>query len=252
MQKHNNKLSIFFQIIYQLFNILNVNIYYINEQIKILYNSSLSIVIITAFFIGLVFSLQIVKEFLYLNAINLVGSIITTSFLRELSPVITSIILIAKIGSYFTAELATMSITEQIDILYVLGINPIKYLVIPRILSFIILMPFFNCISFVTSLFSSSFICSVLYNINTNIFFVSVLSTLSYIDVLKSCIKTIVFAFFVSLISCVWGLTASGGSKGVGISTTSSVVISVLSVIILDFFLSYCLFNNLNSSFKFI
>nr|YP_009399041.1 hypothetical protein [Taenioma perpusillum]ARW68438.1 hypothetical protein [Taenioma perpusillum] len=250
MQKNNNKFFISFQIIYKLFNVLNINIFYIAEQIKILYSSSLSIVIIAAFFMGLVFSLQIVKEFLYLNAISLVGSIIATSFLRELSPVITSIILIAKIGSYFTAELATMSITEQIDILYILGINPINYLVLPRIVSFIILMPFFNCISFITSIFSCSFICLFMYDIDANIFFTSVLSALSWIDVLKSCLKTIIFAFCISLISCVWGLTASGGAKGVGMSTTSSVVISVILVIILDFFLSYYLFNNLDNLFK--
>lgn len=228
----------------------NFHIYNFFSQIYIVGLGSLSVIIISAFFIGLVFSLQIIKEFLYLNAISLVGSVLTISFLRELSPVLTSIILIGKIGSYFTAELATMQVTEQIDALYVLGINPINYLVLPRIIALILMLPILNLFSFITSLFSSAFICFMLYSIDPKIFFESVFYTLSAIDIFKSCIKTIVFGFFIGLISCIWGLTTKGGAKGVGIATTSSVVTSLLCVFILDFLLSYYMFDKLDSSLK--
>lgn len=253
MNKYGSKIVTSFKLCIFLFNISNfnnINLLNILEQIQILYPSSLLVVIITAFFMGLVFTLQIVKEFIYLNAINLVGAIITLAFLRELSPVLTCIILIGKIGSYFTAELGTMTISEQIEILYILGINPINYLIAPRVVSFLIMLPFFNLISFITSLFSSCFICFFLYNIDVNVFFNSVLSTLSFIDVFKSCLKIIIFGFFISVISCVWGLTTRGGSKGIGLSTTSAVVTSLLLVCMLDFILSYFLFSNLDSSFK--
>nr|YP_009393657.1 hypothetical protein [Caloglossa beccarii]ARW62219.1 hypothetical protein [Caloglossa beccarii] len=253
MVKYTSRVIKSFKLFFTLFNVYNfhnIKLLNISQQIQVLYPSSLLVVIITAFFMGLVFSLQIVKEFIYLNAINLVGSIITLAFLRELSPVLTSIILIGKIGSYFTAELGTMVITEQIEILYILGINPINYLIIPRIISFIVILPIFNLISFITSICSSCFICFCLYNVDANLFFDSILSSLSFIDIIKSCLKVIVFGFFISIISCVWGLTTQGGSKGVGISTTSAVVTSLLIVCMLDFILSYFLFNSLDSSLK--
>jgi len=227
-----------------------INKYVLLNQLHLILSTSLSVTIIAAFFMGLVFSLQIVKEFLYLNAITLIGSILSISFLRELSPILTSIILIGKIGSFFTAELATMNMTEQVDALYILGIDPINYLIKPRILAFIFVLPLLNFISFITSLFSSSFICYILYNIDPKLFFTSVFSILSWLDLIKSIIKMLIFAFFISLISCVWGLTSQGGAEGVGKSTTSAVVISLISVFILDFILSYYMFDNVDSSLK--
>lgn len=250
MQKYNDRIILSLKLFMMLFNLNNINSSAIIKQIRALYLSSLLIVIVIAFFMGLVFSLQIVKEFLYLNAVNLVGAIITLSFLRELSPVLTSIILIGKVGSYFTSELGTMAITDQIEILYILGINPLSYLIVPRVLSFLTIMPVLNLVSFVTSLFSSCFICFLLYNVDSSIFFDSILSVLSWKDIFKSCLKATIFGFFISIISCIWGVTTKGGSKSVGISTTSSVVTSLLIVCILDFILSYYLFGNLESSLK--
>nr|YP_010198721.1 hypothetical protein LK101_pgp171 [Gracilaria tikvahiae]UAD87954.1 hypothetical protein [Gracilaria tikvahiae]UAD88157.1 hypothetical protein [Gracilaria tikvahiae] len=229
-----------------------LNSIYINilEQMKIVGPDSLSIVIITAFFIGMVFTIQIVKEFLYINAISLVGSILTISFIRELSPVLTSVIIVGRIGSYFTSELATMSITEQLNALYILEANPLSYLVLPRVIACLLMLPCLNIISFTTSLFSSSFICFTIYNIHPQIFFLSSLSSLVIQDIFKSLFKTLIFGFLISLISCFWGLTANGGAKGVGQSTTLSVVTSLLSIFIFDFLLSYIMFNKIGSSVK--
>lgn len=231
-------------------SIINLQLSNLLNQIQVVGPGSMSVIITAAFFIGLVFSLQIIKEFLYLNAISLIGSVLTISFLRELSPVLTSVILIGKVGSYFTSELATMKVTEQIDALYILGISPINYLVIPRIIALVLMLPILNFFSFLTSLFSSAFICFILYNIDPKIFFKSVFYILSIVDIVKSSFKTLIFGFFIALNSCIFGLTARGGAKGVGISTTSSVVTSLLSVFILDFILSYYMFNSLDSSLK--
>ena len=127
--------------------------------------------ITTSFFISLVLSLQIVKEFLYLNAGHLVSSVLAISFIRELSPVLTAIIIICKVGSLFTSEIGTMVVTEQIDSLFILGINPICYLIYPRVLSLILMFPLLNLFSLFTSFISSSFICFFLYNISPNFFF---------------------------------------------------------------------------------
>nr|YP_010198135.1 hypothetical protein LK226_pgp171 [Gracilaria ornata]UAD86551.1 hypothetical protein [Gracilaria ornata] len=231
----------------QVLNSVYVNIL---EQMKIVGPDSLSIVIITAFFIGMVFTIQIVKEFLYINAISLVGSVLTISFIRELSPVLTSVIIVGRIGSCFTSELATMSITEQLNALYMLEANPLSYLVFPRVIACLLMLPCLNMISFITSLFSSSFVCFTIYNIHPQIFFLSSLSSLVIQDIFKSLFKTLIFGFLISLISCFFGLTASGGAKGVGQSTTLSVVTSLLSIFIFDFLLSYIMFNKIGSSIK--
>lgn len=141
------------------------------KQIIIVGPESLFITMTTSFFISLVLSLQVVKEFLYLGADNLVSSMLAISFIRELSPVITSIIIIGKVASFFTAELATMVVTEQIDALFVLGISPIYYLILPRILATTLILPFLHLFSLFTSFMSSSFICFVLYNLEPSFFF---------------------------------------------------------------------------------
>nr|QCI05292.1 hypothetical protein [Compsothamnion thuyoides] len=252
MQTFLEKSNIYIKILINFFyknKVSNIQIFNIIEQMQIIGPDSLSIILLTAFFIGLVFSIQIVKEFLSLNAINAVGSVLTISFLRELSPVLTSIILIGRIGSYFTSEIATMKITEQIDVLYLLDISPFYYLVLPRILAFIIIIPLLNIISFITSLLSSLFICFIVYNIDSHIFINSSIKSLYFLDIIKSSIKSIIFGFFISLISCFCGLNSYGGSKGVGISTTISVVTSLLCIFVLDFCLSYYMFDYLDSSF---
>nr|YP_010902614.1 hypothetical protein REP55_pgp167 [Hypnea nidulans]WCH54469.1 hypothetical protein [Hypnea nidulans] len=213
---------------------------------------SLSISLITAFFVSIVFTLQIAKEFLYLNATALVGAVVNIAFLRELSPVLTSVIIIGRIGSCFTAELATMKVTQQIDALYVLNTDPLFYLIIPRIISCIILLPALNFLSFVTSLASSAFICFTLYSITPSVFFNSVFSSLLLLDLLKSSLKSMFFGLVISIISCSWGLLAKGGAQGVGKSTTSSVVLSLLFIFIFNFLLSYYMFSDLDSSLKVI
>lgn len=247
------RIIILFQILLILFNpsyYKRINIKYVLWHIEMIGNNSLAIILLTGFFIGMVFSLQLIKELLYLNATNLVGSILTISFIRELSPILTSIIVISRVGSCFTSELASMCITEQIDVLHVLGINPLIYLVLPRVYACLLILPILNIISFVTSLFSSAYLCFFLYNVDSTIFFNSALSCLYSVDIIKSCFKSCIFGFIISVISCSWGLSANFSSKDVGISTTSAVVISLILVLIIDFILSYFMFNNVEETFK--
>lgn len=220
------------------------------SQLQLVSNNSLGVVLLTAFFVGMVFSFQIIKELLYLNATNFIGSILAISFIRELSPILTSIIIIGRIGSSFTSELASMSLTEQIDALYILGINPISYLVLPRVYACIIILPVLNILSFATSLSSSAYLCYILYDIDSKIFFPSALSSLSCLDICKSCFKSCIFALVISTISCAWGLSITASSKGVGIATTSSVVFSLIMILSIDFILSYFMFNSVHGTFQ--
>nr|YP_009293699.1 hypothetical protein Rhodyp_103 [Rhodymenia pseudopalmata]AOM64381.1 hypothetical protein Rhodyp_103 [Rhodymenia pseudopalmata] len=220
------------------------------EQFVIIGPGSLSIALTTAFFVGLVFSLQVIKEFLYLDAASLIGAVLTLAFIRELSPVLTSVIVIGRVCSSFTAELATMAVTDQLDTLYLLQASPFFYLVVPRVIACLIVLPALNVLCLITSLASSSFMCFILYNIDPAIFFASAFSALYFLDIIKSIVKTIIFAVIMSAMSCFLGLTATGGAKGVGRSTTLSVVACLLAIFLADFILSYFMFNRLGSSIQ--
>nr|QCI07156.1 hypothetical protein [Hypnea pannosa] len=222
------------------------------ETMFIVGPESLSISLITAFFVSIVFTLQIAKEFICLNATALIGAVVNMAFLRELSPVLTSVIIIGRIGSCFTAELATMKVTQQIDALYILNTDPLFYLIIPRIISCVLLLPTLNFLSFVTSLASSVFVCFTLYAITPSVFLNSVFSSLLLLDLLKSSFKSMFFGLIISIVSCFWGLLAKGGAKGVGKYTTSSVVLSLLLIFIFNFILSYYMFSGSDSSLKVI
>lgn len=211
---------------------------------------SLSISMLTSFCISLIFTLQIVKEFLYLDAASIVGAVLALAFIRELCPVLISVIVTGRIGSSFTAEIATMKVTDQIDALYLLKTDPIMYLVLPRIIACMFMLPVLNIIAFITSLSSSLFVCVVFYHINASVFLDSVSSILSFFDIIKSLTKVVIFGLVISSISCSSGLSTVGGSKEVGKSTTRSVVISLLSIFILDFVLSYFMFSKSDSVMK--
>nr|QCI08518.1 hypothetical protein [Spermothamnion repens] len=226
------------------FNCLYIDTDLVIQQMSIIGPDSLSIILLTSFFIGLIFSLQIVKEFLVLNANSFIGCVLTVTFLRELSPVLTSIILAGKIGSYFTSELASMKVTEQIDILYILNISPLSYLIIPRFFAFIIIAPILNLFSFFVTTTSSVFFCFTFYSISPNQFFDSCFANLYLFDIINSIIKIVVFSCSTCLISCFCGLNMQGGSKEIGVSTTVSVVSSLVSIFIINFILSYYMFDN--------
>ena len=240
-------------IINYLFFCYRINFFNRKNLIKYIFiigPESLGIVLLTACFIGIVFTLQIVKEFLYLNVSSSIGAILSLAFIRELSPVLTTVILTGRIGSSFAAELATMKVTEQIDALYLLRIEPIFYLVLPRLLACLFMLPCLNILFLFTSLSSSIFTCFIFYNIHPYIFLYSVFVALSIKDFIKSISKTICFSFIVSIVSCSFGLTVEGGSKSVGQATTSAVVFILLFVFILDCILTYLLFNQAGSIIK--
>ena len=237
-----------FRLIYKLSKSVYIskkNIYDLLQQVQIMGIGSLSIVLLTACFIGMVFTFQVAKEFTALNATHLVGSVLTITFVRELAPVLTGVIVAGRIGSAFTAEIATMKVTDQIDVLFILNTDPFYYLVIPRVYACILMLPILNIFALATSISSSILIGFILYNIPVSVFLTS--SNISLLDLVYSLFKAIVFGFIIGVISCSWGLSTTGGAKNVGKSTTSSVVTILVVIFIIDFILSYCMFNMAHS-----
>jgi phospholipid/cholesterol/gamma-HCH transport system permease protein len=209
---------------------------------------SLVIALITATFVGMVFTIQVAREFIYFGAGTAVGGVLGLALTRELAPVLTAVVLAGRVGSAFAAEIGTMRVTEQIDALYILKTDPIDYLVIPRFLACCIMLPILTILSLIMGMLGGLVIATNLYNIPESIFLDSIKNFLDLWDLFSAVIKALVFGGLIAVIGCSWGLTTSGGAKGVGQSTTAAVVISLLAIFICNFFLSWLMFQGPGSA----
>tara|TARA_B100000427_G_scaffold6109_1_gene5718 strand:+ start:3309 stop:4070 length:762 start_codon:yes stop_codon:yes gene_type:complete len=212
------------------------------HQVYMLGVKSLPITIITSIFIGMAFTLQIVREFEKFGANFMLGGIVGLAIWRELAPLLTGVAVSARIGAAIASELGTMRVTEQVDALKALSQDPVKYLVAPRIIAVMIMMPLLVGVADAVG-FMSGFVVGVpMANINPNAYFNSALTMLDSFDIIGGLIKALVFGFLIGIISCFEGLNTKAGAKGVGISTTRAVVSTIISIFIVNFFLSYVLF----------
>lgn len=218
------------------------------EQMATVGPDSLSIALLTAGFVGMVFTIQVAREFINFGATTAVGGVLAIALTRELAPVLTAVVLAGRVGSAFAAEIGTMQVTEQIDALYILKTDPIDYLVIPRVLACCLMLPILTLFSLVTGTLGGMLIASNLYDIPRVIFLDSAQSFLQPWDLVVATVKALVFGGMIATIGCSWGLTTTGGAKGVGQSTTAAVVTSLLTIFTANFFLSWLLFQGSGSS----
>lgn len=203
---------------------------------------SLIISLVTASFVGMVFTIQVAREFIFFGAQTAVGGVLGIALTRELAPVLTAVIVAGRIGSAFAAEIGTMKVTEQIDALYTLRTDPIDYLVAPRLLACAFMLPILTVVSLITGMAGGLIIADHLYNISPTLFLNSVRNFVGVWDILCCIIKSLIFGALIAVIGCNWGLTTTGGAKGVGQSTTTAVVTALLAIFIANFFLSWVLF----------
>lgn len=218
------------------------------EQMGVVGPDSVSIALITAAFVGMVFTIQVAREFINFGAGTTVGGVLAITLTRELAPVLTAVVISGRVGSAFAAEIGTMQVTEQIDALYMLNTDPIDYLVVPRVLACIVMLPILSLLSLLTGMFGGLLIANRLYDIPTSIFWRSANDFLQLWDIMSSMIKAGIFGALIAVIGCSWGLTTSGGAKGVGQSTTAAVVTSLLAVFVANFFLSWAMFQGAGSA----
>jgi len=212
------------------------------EQMAAVGPESLLIVLVTAAFVGMVFTIQVTREFINFGAVTAVGGVLSLALSRELAPVIAAVVLAGRVGSAFTAEIGTMRVTEQIDALYILKTDPIDYLVIPRIIACCVMLPILALIFLFIGLAGGYLVASNLYNISQNTFFDSVQNFISVWDICSTAIKAFCFGCLIAVIGCSWGLTTTGGAKGVGESTTAAVVTALLTIFISNFILTWLMF----------
>ncbi|KAJ8572817.1 hypothetical protein K7X08_009328 [Anisodus acutangulus] len=190
------------------------------------------------------------REFTRLGLNRSVGGVLALAFSRELSPVVIAVVVAGRIGSAFAAELGTMQVSEQTDTLRVLGANPVDYLVTPRVIASCIALPFFTLMCFTVGMASSALLADGVYGTSINIILDSAQRALRSWDLISAMIKSQVFGAIISIISCAWGVTTLGGAKGVGESTTSAVVLSLVGIFIADFALSCCFFQGAGDSLR--
>jgi phospholipid/cholesterol/gamma-HCH transport system permease protein len=152
------------------------------------------------------------------------------------------------VGSAFAAEIGTMKVTEQIDALYILKTDPIDYLVLPRVVACCIMLPVLTIISLIIGVLGGLIVSRSLYGISEVVFLDSVQNFLQVWDLWTAILKAVVFGALVSIIGCSWGLTTTGGAKGVGQSTTTAVVTALLAIFIANFFLSWLMFQGTGSA----
>ncbi|WP_034936132.1 MlaE family lipid ABC transporter permease subunit [Gloeocapsa sp. PCC 73106] len=233
-----------------IFHILRGKIHKQNtiEQMGIVGPDSLIISLITAGFVGMVFTIQVAREFITLGATSAVGGVLGIALSRELAPVMTAVVIAGRVGSGFAAEIGTMRVTEQIDALQMLKSDPIEYLVIPRVIACALMMPLLNIFSLITGLTGGMLVAENSYDISPIIFLNSIRNFVDIWDLLSSLIKSLIFGVLIAIIGCSWGLTTRGGAKGVGQSTTTAVVTSLLGIFILNFFLSWIMFQGIGDN----
>ncbi|MDZ8264672.1 MlaE family lipid ABC transporter permease subunit [Nostoc sp. ChiQUE01b] len=219
------------------------------EQMASVGPDSLFIALFTAIFVGAVFTIQVAREFINFGAGNVIGGVLSVALTRELSPVLTAVVLAGRVGSAFAAEIGTMRVSEQIDAMLMLRTDPIDYLVIPRVLACCFMLPILTLLSLVTGMFGGFIIATNIYNLSDTVFLDSARNFLGLWDIFSAMIKAFCFGILIAVIGCSWGLTTTGGAKGVGQSTTTAVVTALLIIFVSNFFLSWLMFQGTGSAF---
>ncbi len=202
---------------------------------------SLIVIIITGAFIGMVLAVQAYAEFHSLGLETRMGSLINVSVVRELGPVLAATMLAGRVGSAMAAELATMRISEQIDALSCLGANPIHYLVVPRLMACVLVIPLLTVVADFTGVMGGAMISIHLYDIEAHHYWSHSRAYLGMWDIGVGLVKSLFFGVALALISCHRGFNARPGSQGVGKAATEAFVASFIAILALDFFLAIIL-----------
>lgn len=204
--------------------------------------NSISIVVMTVTFSGMVISLELAKEAVQYGVSHMVGGGVAIAMAREFGPMLTAIVLSGRVGSAITAEIATMKVTEQLDALETLGLNPIRFLMAPRLIANLIAFPLITLVSEISGTYGGYLVAHLYAGITARVYTDSIHRFLSAWDVWGGLIKSLVFAIIVTVISGLMGFEASRDAYGVGRATTASVVWAIIVIFIANFFLSYLLF----------
>lgn len=218
------------------------------QQMEFIGNQSVFIIVLTGVFTGMAMSFQIYLGFSKINAASLVGPTVAMGIARELGPVLSGLIVSARAGGAMAANIGSMRVTEQIDALEVMGVDPKEYLVSPRIVAAILSMPLLTGVFDFVAMVGSYFLCIKVLDMDEAIFWDKTALWLEPSHINEGLIKAAIFGLVFSMICCYKGFNTKGGARGVGDATNKGVVVSMVMIIILDFFIM----NIIDMYYKFI
>jgi phospholipid/cholesterol/gamma-HCH transport system permease protein len=205
------------------------------QQMEFIGVGSLSIIMLVSVFVGGVFGLQSVEAFRMFQADGYVGSAVSLTLTREIAPVLTALMVAGRAGSAMATELGSMRITEQIDAMATLAVNPIQYLVVPRLIASTVMMPLLTVVFNVMGMVGAYIFAVIIKGVDAGVFIHNVRWYTDMDDLAMGLIKAAIFGLALALIGCYQGYNASGGAKGVGIATMRAVVVSSVAILTLDF-----------------
>jgi len=195
---------------------------------------ALPILSLITFFIGLILALQSAYELNKLGAMNLVAKAVALSMSRELGPLITAIVVIGRSGSAFAAEIGTMKVTEEIDALEVMAINPVHFLVAPKFLAMMVMLPCLTIWANTMGILGGALFGVTQADFTLERYIQASIESLYLRDIFSGLIKSVMFGVTITAVGCLEGLSTGGGAEQVGRSTTRAVVISILLVVVVD------------------
>ena len=204
--------------------------------------NSTPVVLIMAIFTGMVLALQSFSGFRRFNAEAFVGTVVALSMVRELGPVLSGLMVSGRVGAAMAAELGTMQVTEQIDALRTLATNPIKYLIVPRFLATLFVMPILVILSDIIGIIGGYFVSVRLLGANATTYWKRTWDYMELDDVYVGLLKAAIFGIIIAVISCYQGFYTQGGAEGVGKATTRAVVLSSLTILISNYFITAFMF----------
>ncbi|UCC66889.1 MAG: ABC transporter permease [Deltaproteobacteria bacterium] len=199
---------------------------------------SLTVVNVIAIFTGMVLALQTAHVLTRFGAKGFIGVVVALSLVREIGPVFTAIMVGGRVGSGITAEIGSMKVTEQIDAIRVMGANPVKKLVVPKLVATVLVLPLLTIVADILGILGGLLISILELRVNPYFYFSTILESISFEDVASGVGKTFFFGFIIAVIGCYQGMVTTGGTEGVGRSTTFTVVLVSIMILVSDFFLT--------------
>ena len=212
------------------------------RQMSLLGADSLPIVLMTILCTGMVISVQTAHEFVRFGAASSVGGIVAIAMGRELVPVLTGVVVAGRIGAAIAAEIGTMKVTEQIDALRVMAANPVSYLVVPRFIAIVLMMPLLVVFANIVGNMGGWVVAHYYAGISSFSYTNSIKTFAEMWDIVGGMIKSSFFGAIIAIVGCYKGLNAPNGAEGVGLATTASVVLSIILIFIANYFLSIVLY----------
>ena len=212
------------------------------EQMQTIGFDSIPVVALTALSTGGVLALQSYIGFKRFGAESMVGTVVALSMTRELGPVLTGIMVAGRAGSSMAAELGTMKVTEQIDALYSLSANPVKYLIVPRFVASVCMLPLLVVVADCVGILGGAIVSVGVLDANQYVYFDKTFDFLEQKDIFSGLGKSLIFGGIIAIISCYQGFNTAGGAEGVGKATTRAVVISSILILISDYIMTALLF----------